>query len=116
MIDTRNQWIAQLERLSPIIAAFGLTAELKKDATYVDRPPGQPAVCRDADAFNIANSLAHNTIVVDAVAILQRKVADPAIRSLLGELTFRKTYGAFSELAAYKWLGTRAWISRRRFR
>ena len=27
------------------------------------------------------------------------------LRTLLGELTFRNTYGAFSELVAYKWLG-----------
>jgi hypothetical protein len=103
MIDTRNQWISELERLSAIIRAFNLNATLK-DFTYVDRPTGQPKIFHDADAFNIANSLPHNTIVVDAITALQGRMSDPAIRSLLGELTFRKAYGAFSEIIAYKWL------------
>jgi hypothetical protein len=41
---------------------------------------------------------------VDAVAALQGTMPDSAIRTLLGELTSTKTYGAFSELVAYKWL------------
>jgi hypothetical protein len=104
MIDTRNQWIGELERLSLTIKAYDLTNALKKDAVYVDRTSNQPDRHRDKDAFNIANSDAHNAIVVDAVAALQGKMPDSAIRSLLGELTSKKTYGAFSELVAYKWL------------
>jgi hypothetical protein len=105
MIDTRHQWIAELERLSPIIKAYDLTkTTLKKDAVYVDRASNQPDRTRDKDAFNVANSDAHNAIVVAAVAALQGKMPDDAIRSLLGELTSKKTYGAFSELVAYKWL------------
>jgi len=104
MIDTRNQWIGELDRLSPIIKAYDLTTALKKDAVYVDRTSKQSDPYRDKDAFNIANSDAHNAIVVDAVVALQGKLPDPAIRSLLGELTGKKTYGAFSELVAYKWL------------
>jgi hypothetical protein len=105
MIDTRYQWIAELGRLSPIIKAYDLTkTTLKKDTVYVDRASIQPDRTRDKDAFNVANSDAHNAFVVDAVVALQGKMPDDAIRSLLGELTSKKTYGAFSELVAYKWL------------
>jgi hypothetical protein len=102
MIDTRHQWIAELERLSPIIKAYDLTnTAANKAAAYVDRTSNPPDRTRDKDAFNVANSAAHNAIVVDAVAALQGKMPDDAIRSLLGELTSKKTYGAFSELVAY---------------
>lgn len=105
MIDTRYQWIAELERLSSIIKAYDLThTTLKKDAVYVDRTLAPADRTRDVDAFNVANSDAHNAIVVDAVAALQAKMPEDAIRALLGELTSKKTYGAFSELVAYKWL------------
>lgn len=70
----------------------------------MERVSNQPDCIRDKDAFNVANSSAHNAIVVDAVAALQGKMPDDAIRTLLGELTSKKTYGAFSELVAYKWL------------
>lgn len=105
MIDTRHQWIAELERLSPIIKVYDLThTTLKKDAVFVDRASVTLDRTRDIDAFNIANSDAHNTIVVDAVSALQGRMPEGSIRSLLGELTSKKTYGAFSELVAYKWL------------
>lgn len=105
MIDTRHQWIAELERLSPIIKAYDLTnTTLKKDAVFVDRARAAPDRMRDADAFNVANSEPHNAIVVDAVATLQAKMPEDAIRALVGELTSKKTYGAFSELVAYRWL------------
>jgi hypothetical protein len=105
MIDTRHQWIAELERLSPVIKGYDLAkTTLKKDAVYMDRALNQLDRTRDKDAFNVANSDAHNAIVVDAVTALQGKMPDDAIRSLLGELTSKKTYGAFSELVAYKWL------------
>jgi hypothetical protein len=105
MIDTRHQWIAELERLSPIIKTYDLTkTTLKEDTVYVDRTSNQRSRARDKDAFNISNSGAHNAIIVDAVAALQGKMPDKAIRTLLGELTSKKTYGAFSELVAYKWL------------
>jgi hypothetical protein len=105
MIDTRYQWVAELERLSPIIKTYDLTnTTLKKNTVYIDRTSNQSDRTRDKDAFNVANSPAHNAIIVDAVAALQGKMPDDAIRSLLGELTSKKTYGAFSELVAYKWL------------
>src|ERR1700724_1460959 len=105
MIDTRHQWIGELEQLSPIIRAYDLAnTTLKKDTVYVDRTPGQPDRVRDNDAALFANSPAHNAVVADAVQALQGKMPEEAIRSLLGELTSRNTYGAFSELAAYKWL------------
>jgi hypothetical protein len=106
VIDTRYQWVAELERLSPIIKTCDLTNTTlkKKDTVYFDRTSNQPDRTRDKDAFNVANSPAHNAIIIDAVAALQGKMANDAIRSLLGELTSKKTYGAFSELVAYKWL------------
>jgi len=51
MIDTRHQWIGELEQLSPIIRAYDLAnTTLKKDTVYVDRTPGQPDRVRDNDA------------------------------------------------------------------
>ena len=101
MIDTRNQWLTELARLSALIRSLNLSAG--KDFAYVDRPPGGPVF--NADAYNLSNSPPHNQIVVDAIDILQGRMPEEAIRKLIGELTFRQTYGAFSELVAYKWLG-----------
>jgi hypothetical protein len=97
MIDTRIQWLKELERISPLMGAYNLSATLK-DAIYVVRPTGPPPVFHDSDAFNVANSTPHNDIVAEAIKALQGKMAEPAVRGLLGELTSRKTYGAFSEL------------------
>lgn len=95
MIDTRHQWIDELERLSPIIKAHDLTnTTLKKDAVFIDRASAAPDRMRDADSFNVANSEPHNAIVVDAVAALQAKMPEGSIRGLLGELASKKTYGA----------------------
>jgi hypothetical protein len=41
---------------------------------------------------------------VDAIDALHGKTSEKTIRNIIGELTFRNTYGAFSELVAYKWL------------
>jgi hypothetical protein len=101
MVDTRNQWISELERLSAIIRVYNLNATLK-DITYVDRPTSQPKIFHDADAFNVANSLPHNTIVTDAITVLQGRMPHPAIRSLLGELTFRKTSTRTARLSTGK--------------
>ena len=103
-IDTRSQWLTQLERISPIIRGYNLSATLS-DFTYVGRPAGKPKIWHDVDAFDFANSEAHNQSIADAVQALRRRMPQEAIRALLGELTLRKTYGAFSELVAYKWLG-----------
>ncbi|TAI67085.1 hypothetical protein [Bradyrhizobium sp. Leo170] len=103
MIDTRIQWLKELERLSSIVRGYGLSGT-QKDSIYVTRQGGQ-SIFHDSDAFNVANSAPHNAIVVDAVDALQGKMPEPAIRALLGELTYRKTYGAFSEVMAYKWFG-----------
>jgi hypothetical protein len=95
MIDTRNQWLTELTRLSAFIRALNLSTG--KDFVYVDRSSGKP-VFHDADAYNLSNSPPHNQIIVDAIEILQRRTPEKTIRNLLGELTFRETYGAFSEL------------------
>src|ERR1700730_13201319 len=102
MIDTRNQWLTELARPSAFIRSLNFSTG--KDFAYVERPPGNP-VFHDADAYNLSNSLPHNQIIVDAIDILQGRMPEKAIRNLVGELTFRNTYGAFSELVAYKWLG-----------
>jgi hypothetical protein len=104
MIDTRIEWLTELERISSLVGAYQLSSTLK-DAVYIQRPAGQPVIFHDSDAYNVANSPPHNAIVADAVAALQGRMTEQGIRSLLGELTSRKTYGAFSELVAYKWLG-----------
>lgn len=103
MIDTRLQWLKELERISNVIHGYGLSGTLK-DVTYVDRTGTKPDFL-DKDAYSVANSEPHNLIVSESVDALQDKMPEPAIRALLGELTFRKTYGAFSELIAYKWFG-----------
>jgi hypothetical protein len=103
MIDTRMQWLTELERISSIIHSYRLSGTLK-DTVYVDRQGAKPNFL-DSDAYNVANSDPHNLIVKESVDALQGKMPEPAIRALLGELTFRKTYGAFSELMAYKWFG-----------
>jgi hypothetical protein len=103
MIDTRIQWLKKLERLSSTIHGYGLSGSLK-DVIYVNRLGAKPDFL-DSDAFNVANSDPHNLIVKYAVDALQGKMPEPAVRALLSELTSRKTYGAFSELMAYKWLG-----------
>lgn len=103
MIDTRIQWLKELELISNVIHGYGLSGTLK-DAIYVDRTGAKPEFL-DSDAYNVANSDPHNLIVKESVDALQGKMPEPAIRALLGELTFRKTYGAFSEVMAYKWFG-----------
>ena len=103
MIDTRTDWLKKLEQIRAFFQAYGLSATLK-DAVYVERLAGQ-AKFRDADAFNIANSDPHNDMIAEAVRALQNRMPTAAIQNLIGELTFRKTYGAFCELLAYKWLG-----------
>jgi hypothetical protein len=104
MIDTRTQWISELEHLSSFVRSYNLNTTLK-DFSYVERPSGKPSVVHDGDAFGVANSPPHNAIIAEAIKALQGRMPDAAIRSLIGELTFRKTYGAFSELVAYKWFG-----------
>jgi hypothetical protein len=44
-------------------------------------------------------------MIAEAVRALQNRMPTAAIQNLIGELTSRKTYGAFCELLAYKWLG-----------
>jgi hypothetical protein len=53
MIDTRNQWLTELTRLSAFIRALNLSTG--KDFVYVDRSSGKP-VFHDADAYNLSNS------------------------------------------------------------
>jgi hypothetical protein len=100
-ILSRHQWIDELVKLCPFISSLNL--KKGKDAAYMSRSGGQN-VFQDADAYNLSNSAPHNQIIVESVNALRARTSDDVIRNLLGEVTFRNTYGAFSELAAYKWL------------
>jgi hypothetical protein len=100
-IETKHQWIDELADLSPLIDSLNL--KKGKNAVYVTRSPGA-IIYYDADAYNLSNSVPHNQIIVDAVNALRGKTTDGVLGNMLGELTFGNTYGAFSELAAYKWL------------
>jgi hypothetical protein len=81
-IDTRLQWLSELERMSPIIRGYNLGVTWL-DFPYVERPQGQPQIWRDADAFNFANSEVHNQMIADAVQGLQGRMPEEAIRALL---------------------------------
>ena len=50
------------------------------------------------------HSSEHDDLIQRAVSLLRQKAGDPFAKHLLGELTFRKTYDAFSEMAAYDWM------------
>jgi hypothetical protein len=101
-ITTKNQWLAELARMSKVIRDLNLP--VGKDVAYVEYVEGKP-IFDEPDAYNLSNSTPHNQIIVDAVDVLSRRAPENVLRTLLGELTFRNTYGAFSELVAYKWFG-----------
>jgi hypothetical protein len=100
-ICTRRQWIDKLEKLIPEIARLNLRR--LQDYAYVEVVSGDH-VFNDADAFNLSNSSEHNDLIRRAILLLCEKASDAFVKHLLGELTFRKTYGAFSEMAAYDWM------------
>jgi|GEM_PF-2028168 len=100
-ITTRYQWIDNLEKLIPEIVQLKLRQ--KEDAAYVVERGGTHSYL-DADAFNFSNSADHDVLVQRAVRNLLKRTDENVVGHLLDELTSRKTYGAFSELAAYDWL------------
>lgn len=101
MICTQHQWVYKIEKLIPEMARLNLRGS--RDYPYVEIVNGDP-VFNDADAFNRSNSSVHDDLIQRAVSLLRQKAGDPFAKHLLGELTFRKTYGAFSEMAAYDWM------------
>jgi hypothetical protein len=100
-IISKYQWIDELAKLSSFIGSLNL--KTGKDRTYASQS-GSQTLFEDVDAYNLSNSGPHNQLIVDAVNALRAKTTENVIRNLLGEVIFRNTYGAFSELAAYKWL------------
>jgi hypothetical protein len=100
-ICTQHQWVDKLEKLIPGIA--GLNLRRSRDYPYVEIVNGDD-VFNDVDAFNLSNSSEHDDLIQRAVSLLRQKTGDAFVKHLLGELTFRKTYGAFSEMAAYDWM------------
>jgi hypothetical protein len=98
---TRHQWIDKLEKLIPEIVPLQLRR--KKDAAYVVERGGTRSY-PDADAYNFSNSAGHDVLVQRAVRNLLKRTDENSVGHLLDELTSSKTYGAFSELAAYDWL------------
>lgn len=100
-ICTQHQWVDKIEKLNPEIARLNLRRS--RDYPYVEIVNGDH-VFNDADAFNLSNSSEHDDLIRRAVALLRAKAGDAFAKHLLGELTFHKTYGAFSEMAAYDWM------------
>ena len=100
-ICSQHQWIKKIETMIPDTVRLNLRRP--QDYLYVDTVNGQ-RVWNDPDAYNFSNSTDHDNLVRRSVVLLQQKAGDPFVKRLLGELSFQKTYGAFSEMAAYDWM------------
>ncbi len=99
-IRTRHAWLDMLASKSPSIAKLDLKSKLSDD---IYKESGVAA--RNADAFNLANSEPHNTVLADTLeALTKAGASDPIITRFLKDLTSRNTYGTFSELSAYAFL------------
>jgi hypothetical protein len=101
-IASQHEWVGKIEGMLP--SAIGLNLRRKADVKYVETVDGKP-IFSDADAYKFGNSTLHDGILYRAVPALEAKAGKDFVAHLLGELTFRKTYGAFSEMAAYDWMG-----------
>ena len=71
MIDTRRQWLEELEQICPSIAAYNLRTTLL-DFTYIEWPAEQRPIFHDADPYNMANSPPHNQIIAEAINALRQ--------------------------------------------
>jgi hypothetical protein len=100
-IETQHQWVEKIEALSPVVVNLNL--KRKTDYAYVEHTNGKH-LFNDVDAYNFSNSDLHDEMLTRAIFHLHKKTGTKLLKDLLGELTFRKTYGAFSEIAAYDWL------------
>jgi hypothetical protein len=100
-ITSQHEWVGKIERILPTTVALNLRR--KTDVKYVESVSGKP-IWSEADAYNFANSTLHDPILYRAVPVLEVKAGKDFVAHLLGELTYRKTYGAFSEMAVYDWM------------
>lgn len=100
-ITNRHEWIAELERLIPEIVPLQLSR--KKNTAFFEERSGV-RIMHDADAYNLSNSPEHDELIQRSVRNLLKRTDAKTVGHLLDELTSRKAYGAFSELAAYDWL------------
>ena len=100
-IETQHQWADKL--IAQSSALDGLDLKRKVDFTYAEKLNGK-FVAHDTDAYNMSNSDDHQSLFNRAFADLRNRMGDKSLQTLIGELTFRKTYGAFSEIAAYDWI------------
>lgn len=100
-IKSQHEWVAKIERMVP--STIALKLRRKTDFNYAETVNGK-LIFPDADAYKFSNSTAHDEILCRSIPTLESKGGAALVRNLLGELTFRKTYGAFSEIAVYDWM------------
>jgi hypothetical protein len=99
IIATRHDWLRELERLSPAIAALALRSKLPND-DY-----GEASETPNPDALNLASSAEHVKGMADCFELLSgRGVGSQILEKFVTDLTSRNTYGTFSELSFYLWL------------
>jgi hypothetical protein len=97
-ICTQHQWVDKIQKLIPETTRLNL--QRPQDYPYVEIDNGA-LVFNDADAYCLSNSTAaHDELIRRSVILLQQRAGDAFAKHLLGELTYRKTYGAFSEMVA----------------
>jgi hypothetical protein len=101
-ICSQHQWIDKIEAMIPDTARLNLRRA--QDYLYVETVNEQ-RTWNDPDAYNFSNSTDHDNLVKRAVALLLQRAGNPFVKHLLGELSFRKTYGALREMAVYDWMG-----------
>jgi hypothetical protein len=100
-IESKHQWVDLLAGLNPIIGSLNL--KKGADVLYVETVDSVP-VFHDSDAYNLSNSDPHNQMIARVATVLHASLGDGPLRHALGELMYRKTYGAFCELAVYDWM------------
>ena len=92
-VRTRLQWIESLAKKSPAIGRMQIENVIKEKEL-------------DTLGFNLANSDAHNTLIIRGIEkLLEFQAASPdTIMTLLRDIICNDTYGKFCELAAYDWI------------
>jgi hypothetical protein len=93
MIETTHEWASKLEAGSASLASVACRNLI-------------PDKQLDADGFNLANCDAHSRMIVRGIEAVMNSSSAPNVtaKKLLSELLYRKTYGAFAEIAAYEYL------------
>src|ERR1043166_3249232 len=96
IIATRHDWLRELERLSPAIAALALRSKLPND-DY-----GEASETPTPDALTLASSAKHVKGMADCLELLWgRGVGSQILKKFVPDLPSRNTYGTFSELSFY---------------